>query len=223
MLRNLRGKGAALTAVALVAGVLAFGGGTAVGKARYDANNAHKVDGKHAVAATASNNARKRKLVATGANGRLPNNIIRKAPDANKLDGRNSTSFESRGGFAYRTRTTASTTGSMTWSDLPGSSMVINTPRPAVLVVDFAAESYCVGGSYCSVRILVDGAEAAPAVGYDFAFDTTSTDQWESNAMTRIIPVTRGAHTVEVQYAAGAGGGSFRLDDWTLVAQGHVD
>jgi hypothetical protein len=58
------------------------------------ARNADKVDGKHAVGAAASIEQRKGKLVATnGQTGRLPNNIIRKAPDADRLDGRDSTGF----------------------------------------------------------------------------------------------------------------------------------
>ena len=70
-------------ALALLVG---FSGG-AVAKAKFDANNAHKVDGKHAVSAGASLAKRKGKLVATNAAGRLPNNIIRKAPDSAKLGG----------------------------------------------------------------------------------------------------------------------------------------
>ncbi len=69
--------------VIAVAGV----GGPVVAKA-FDAQNADKVDGKHAVTSSASAAQRKGKLVATSPdNGRLPNNIIRKAKDADKLDG----------------------------------------------------------------------------------------------------------------------------------------
>lgn len=58
------------------------------------ANNADKVDGKHAVGSGASVNNRKGKLVATNRNtGRLPNNIIKKAGDANLFDGINSDFF----------------------------------------------------------------------------------------------------------------------------------
>jgi len=58
------------------------------------ADNADKVDGKHAVSFGASPAVRAGKLVATSANtGRLPNNIIAKAPNAEKLDGINSTGF----------------------------------------------------------------------------------------------------------------------------------
>jgi hypothetical protein len=58
------------------------------------ANNADRVDGKHAVSAAATVNRRKGKLVATSrTTGRLPNNIIAKAPDANLLDGQDSSAF----------------------------------------------------------------------------------------------------------------------------------
>ena len=45
------------------------------------ADRADKVDGKHAVGAGASLDSRSGKVVATGANGRLPNNIIARAPE----------------------------------------------------------------------------------------------------------------------------------------------
>lgn len=62
------------------------------------ARNADKVDGKHAVGANASVEDRKGDLVATNIQtGLLPNNIIAKAPDANLLDGRNSTEFIAEG------------------------------------------------------------------------------------------------------------------------------
>jgi hypothetical protein len=58
------------------------------------AHNADKVDGKHAVGAGASVAARKGKLVATsGTSGYLPNNVIQKAPNADRLDGVDSSGF----------------------------------------------------------------------------------------------------------------------------------
>ncbi|MDP9069278.1 MAG: hypothetical protein M3N53_13165 [Actinomycetota bacterium] len=50
------------------------------------ARNAHKVDGFHAVGPASTN--RDSKLVATDDSGRLPNNIIRKAPNSARLGGR---------------------------------------------------------------------------------------------------------------------------------------
>lgn len=49
--------------------------------------NADKVDGKHAVGSGATVEDRAGKLVATDKKGRLPNNIIAKAVNANRLDG----------------------------------------------------------------------------------------------------------------------------------------
>jgi hypothetical protein len=51
------------------------------------ADRADTVDGKHAVGAGASPAKRRGKLVATNRKGRLPNNVIAKAPDAARLDG----------------------------------------------------------------------------------------------------------------------------------------
>jgi hypothetical protein len=70
-----------------------FSAAPTVARAAYDAVNSDKVDGKHAVGAGASVATRAGKLVATNSNGRLPNNIIDKAPDSNALDGRDSTEF----------------------------------------------------------------------------------------------------------------------------------
>lgn len=68
-------------------------GGPALARAAYDAVNTDKVDGKHAVGAAATRSARAGKLVATNRAGRLPNNIIAKAPNANLLDGKDSSAF----------------------------------------------------------------------------------------------------------------------------------
>lgn len=83
--------------------------------AAFDAQNADKVDGKHAVGAGASSQKRAGKLVATKSNGKLPNNIIAKAPaaksadmsaDSQKLDGIDSTGFVKGSGSEYKTGTT---------------------------------------------------------------------------------------------------------------------
>lgn len=68
-------------------------GGPALAAAVF-ANNSDKVDGKHAVGYGATVDDRKGKLVATnGTTGLLPNNIIAKAPDADTLDGVDSSGF----------------------------------------------------------------------------------------------------------------------------------
>jgi hypothetical protein len=80
--------------IATTALVVALAGAAGpVTAAVFDAVNADKVDGKHAVGAGATVAKRKGKLVATNSSGRLPNNIIAKARDADKLDGIDSTGF----------------------------------------------------------------------------------------------------------------------------------
>lgn len=88
--------------VAMVTAAVTAGGPALAHGVRHAlfAHNADKVDGKHAVNAGASLASRAGKLVATGRTGRLPNNIITKAPDADKLDGINSTGFLRAGGKA---------------------------------------------------------------------------------------------------------------------------
>jgi hypothetical protein len=94
--------------------------------------------------------------------------------------------------------------------------------------VRFSAESACFGSSsgWCSVRILVDGLEAAPAAGADFAFDSNDggsegSTSWESHSVDRSAgPFGAGFHTVKVQWkTAGCSATcpTFRLDDWSLT------
>lgn len=110
------------------------------------AHNSDKVDDKHAVGAGASVANRKGKLVATGSTGRLPNNIIAKAPNADKVDGIDSrqlqfpdvvpvgTTLVGRWGFD------ADSDGSGDW----GSSISYPVPMPTSLpaeIVQFGGSS----------------------------------------------------------------------------------
>jgi hypothetical protein len=66
------------------------------------AHNAGKVDGKNAVSSDVSLAARRGKLVATNKNtGRLPNNIILKATNADRIDGIDSRNLSRLGGRAF--------------------------------------------------------------------------------------------------------------------------
>ncbi len=80
----------ALSTVALVIAAAGTGGPAIAG---VFASDSHKVDGKHAVGARASVANRAGKLVATNSAGRLPNNIITKAPNADRLDGLDSSAL----------------------------------------------------------------------------------------------------------------------------------
>lgn len=86
MLDRIRAHAPVLITAAVVSALTA--GGPAIATAAYDAMNAHKVDGKHAVGAGASVNDRAGKLVATDRSGHLPNNIVKRAPDSARLGGR---------------------------------------------------------------------------------------------------------------------------------------
>jgi hypothetical protein len=88
------GKHAATIVVAMVTAAVTAGGPALARVVADYAKNSDKVDGFHAVGFGASIAARKGKLVATsGRTGSLPNNIIKKAPNADELDGLNSTAF----------------------------------------------------------------------------------------------------------------------------------
>jgi hypothetical protein len=105
------------------------------------------------------------------------------------------------------------TTSSTTFAAVPGMSTSITVPAGHTSILDmrFSAETQCTTGSstvgWCIVRILVDGVEANPAEGTDFAFDSTYngtavTDAWQSNALERVSQVLGGGtHRVVVQWA----------------------
>ena len=89
-------KNATTVAVAMVtAAVTAAAPAIAHGvKHALFAHNSAAVDGKSAVGADATKKQRRGKLVATDpTTGRLPNGLIKKAPNADKLDGLDSTAF----------------------------------------------------------------------------------------------------------------------------------
>ncbi len=122
----------------------------------------------------------------------------------------------------------ATTTNSTSFVDLPGASTTITVASNtrALVLARFSAESACSGGTgYCPVRILINGTEADPAVGNDFAFDSTdggndTAASWESHAVERSRAYfTPGTYTVRVQYKTTQSATILRLDDWTLVVE----
>jgi hypothetical protein len=123
----------------------------------------------------------------------------------------------------------AASTNSTTFVNVPGASMTIGVPsgQRALLLIRFSAESSCQGGNFgdwCSLRIVVDGVQAHPRAGLNFAFDTdagvaTNHDIWEGHSMDRSITVGSGSHTVRVQWAVTNAATSFRLDDWSLTVE----
>ena len=115
----------------------------------------------------------------------------------------------------------ATDTTSGTFVALPGARLTMR--GKGLLLIRFTAESECSGGGvddYCSVEVLVDGVQAKPNSGFDYAFQTNNGGTWEGNAMDRSIKVGPGLHTIQVEYATtNAGNTDFRLDDWSLTAE----
>ena len=125
------------------------------------------------------------------------------------------------------TETNAQSTSSTAFVNLPGATATIGVPsgETAVLLARFSAESQCDGGAagnWCSVRILIDGVEANPASGLDFAFDSVEaggSGLWTGSSMDRSRLVGGGVRTVVVQWAVTNAATVFRLDDWSLTVE----
>lgn len=118
-------------------------------------------------------------------------------------------------GVTVVTEANAASFSGTAWTDVVTQNIFPATSRN--VIVRFSAESICTGAasSWCSARILVGDVEAKPAVGTDFAFDSTG-DEWESQTMERIQLTSSGTRQVKVQVAM-VGGATLRLDDWTLT------
>ena len=132
--------------------------------------------------------------------------------------------FSERQTFARQTDPTVYT--SSVFTNVPTAAIAVTVPSGVNRLLDarFTSESQCVGGSWCSVRIVVVNAAGAvtelnPASGTDFAFDSASTDAWESHAIERSsYYLAPGSYRVLVQ-AATVGGATLRLDDWHFAVE----
>lgn len=111
------------------------------------------------------------------------------------------------------------------WEDLNNGFVDVNVPAGATkLLIDFAAEcSVTHPSQYVRnyVRVRVDGiTTSAPA---DSAFcsndDDTDHDKYVGASIKRVVNVTPGAHTVQVQFRADSADGIARIDDPVLTVQ----
>jgi hypothetical protein len=123
---------------------------------------------------------------------------------------------------------TAVSTTSTAFVDLAGSSQSFTVPtgETARIYAIFSAESACYGGGldrFCGARIVVDGNELNPAVGANFAFDSSDdgdegSSSQESHAIARSSEdLSAGNHTVKVQIRSSNAATTFAVDDWALV------
>ena len=113
-----------------------------------------------------------------------------------------------------------STTSTESWSDVPRGSVRIKLPaRTSSLIARFSGEADCEASAGCAVRLLVNGQRMAPIAGKDHLFAGPGTLGSASIEQFYLWSASEsGEFVVQVQYAA-VGGGSFTLDDWTLVVE----
>ena len=140
-----------------------------------------------------------------------------------------------------RSETTAQTTNSVAFVDLPGANATVVVPANSSRLVEaaFSGESRCAGpggGGWCSTRVIatntVTGAsvELRPQAGIDYAFDTDMTgatdDLYEGHAMDRVMRLPGGAngatYRIRVQWVVTNNTIQFRLDDWLLTVRTDV-
>jgi hypothetical protein len=121
------------------------------------------------------------------------------------------------------TKTAAMTFTNTAFSNLSADFITVPANGTYRAVVRFSAESACSAASWCSAMISVDGVEANPKVGSDFAFDSPGGETFQSLSMDRTSDAIVGTGTarnvtVSVDIAV-IGGGSWRLDDWSVVTE----
>lgn len=96
---------------------------------------------------------------------------------------------------------------STTLTTIPGMSVTFTVGHRALVLMHFTDEAGCAGptgGQWCDVEILVDGVEAAPGAGTDYAIDTSDGSgafKWIGGALNRNKIVAAGTHTVRVVFA----------------------
>ena len=135
--------------------------------------------------------------------------------------------------FTTRFSPVGSTSSATTFEAVPDASATLIVPggETATFLMGFSSESAAtatrrtppwVGAASGS---LVDGAEAAPALGSEYAFDSSDNaaeleSSWESHAMQRAaFNLAAGTHTVTVERAVTHPEISFWLFGWTLTVQ----
>jgi hypothetical protein len=119
----------------------------------------------------------------------------------------------------------AITTTSTTYVLLTADTITVPATGTYRIIARFSGESACfaTSGWWCTLRILVDGVEANPKSGSDFAFDSPGGSTWHSLAIERTSDAIFGTGvprnvTIEVDWAV-VGSGSWRMDDWSASAE----
>jgi hypothetical protein len=125
-------------------------------------------------------------------------------------------------------------THSAAFVNLPGASATISVPSSttALLLIRFSGYSQCqgnpsLGGSTCSVKVLVDGQPVSPDLwGFDYspASGSVASNPFVNREFERATDkLAPGTHTVQVQWAVSTDPNlnpeTFRLKGWNLVIE----
>jgi hypothetical protein len=171
-------------------------GGPALAAAVAEAVNADTVDQKHAVGSGATVEERAGRLVATNSLGRLPNNIIKVAPDAANLNGRSSSEL------TRVARVSSPADQIITTEDTKyGNTLTIRAPSAGYVLVNSSVsawnpplESKCTGACLVivAIRHVQSGARSEPQ--YDSA-----TSEWANVAGTEVFEVEAGINTFQTR------------------------
>lgn len=135
---------------------------------------------------------------------------------------------------AFDTEQVTRTTDSIDWQDLPGAAVSVIVPpgETGTVLARFTAETYCAASgsaaNYCSIQVLVDGDEADPAAGSDFAFDSHGNFADSGAIQREKSGLDPGTYEVKVQWTGvpsppGGGTSTFKLDDWHLTVERIVE
>ena len=193
-----------LSFLALMAtGAGSIGGGDAWSGGPFDATNADKVDGRHAVPASATVAGRRGKLVATDTTGRLPNNIIAKAPDADRVDGRHANALI-RVARMGTTATLELSTADQTY----GNALSIGAPAAGFVTIHGGTT---INNTGCTTTCAAVGAVRHVQSGtFSFpAFESIAPGQSYANlSHAWVFPVEAGVNTFDIRLSRHAGDGN---------------
>jgi hypothetical protein len=116
-----------------------------------------------------------------------------------------------------------------TFGDIPGASVTMTVPAgtKALLLARFSATSTCVGpdGTWCGVRIVINGIEAKPNGVNTSIFDSggptpdTGGDNREAHMIERSLFESGGTYVVKVQTMVSASGMQEALVNWNLTVE----
>jgi len=190
MISKLKPHAPVIITAVLVSALMA--GGPALAQAVDRVVNADKVDGKHAVGAGASSTARAGKLVATDRNGKLPNNIIAKAPDSARIGGRTLASLGST--VLSRTNTVSLSTG----HNYLCSTETVEVTRPSLALVDYGTSFLggAGGADVSTMPVVSNDGEASWEVfreGFGQSSTTAAANDWGSTGSSAPLELEAGA------------------------------